>query len=70
MATEWYCKIMGDEWGPMSSQELMAVAQRGRLTRNDTVRRGADGTWVRAEVVKGLFTHRLRLRPTATSEPR
>src|SRR5262249_2687639 len=55
MATDWYCKIMGEEWGPMSSQELMAVAQRGRLTRDDNVRRGNGGTWVRAELVSGLF---------------
>lgn len=55
MSTEWFCKIMGEQWGPMSSQELMAVASRGRLTRDDVVRKGANGTWVRAELVKGLF---------------
>lgn len=55
MATEWYCRIMGDEWGPMSAMELIAVARWGRLTRDDTVRRGTDGTWVRAELVRGLF---------------
>ncbi len=55
MATEWYCRIMGDEWGPMSATELIAVARWGRLTRDDTVRRGNKGTWVRAELVKGLF---------------
>jgi hypothetical protein len=55
MATEWFCKIMGEEWGPMSAQELIAVARRGRLTRDDNVKRGDQGTWVRAEVVRGLF---------------
>ena len=55
MTLEWYCKIMGDEWGPMSAQELVAVARHGRLTRNDTVRKGPQGTWVRAERVRGLF---------------
>ena len=55
MATEWYCRIMGEEWGPMSAQELIAVARWGRLTRDDTVRRGSDGSWVRAELVRGLF---------------
>ena len=29
MATEWYCRIMGEEWGPMSEQELMAVRGEG-----------------------------------------
>jgi hypothetical protein len=66
MATEWYCKIMGEEWGPMSSQELLAVAQRGRLTRDDTVRRGNRGTWVRAELVGGLFKAPATA-PTATT---
>lgn len=55
MASEWFCRIMGDVWGPMSSQELIAVAQRGRLTRDDNVKRGNEGTWVRAELVRGLF---------------
>jgi hypothetical protein len=55
MATEWYCRIMSEEWGPMSEQELIAVARRGRLARDDTVKRGNAGTWVRAELVRGLF---------------
>jgi hypothetical protein len=55
MATEWFCRIMGEEWGPMSARELTVVAERGRLTRDDVVRRGATGTWVRAENVNGLF---------------
>ena len=66
MSNEWYCRIMGDQWGPMSAQELLAVARRGRLTRDDLVRQGAHGTWVRAEVVKGLFNN-AELAPTATS---
>lgn len=59
MGADWYCRIMGEEWGPMSSQELMAVARRGRLTRDDNVRRGLNGTWVRAEIVRGLFNSSL-----------
>jgi hypothetical protein len=52
---EWYCKIMGEEWGPMSAVELIAVARWGRLSRDDQVRRVNSSTWVRAELVKGLF---------------
>ena len=55
MATEWFCKIMGDQLGPMSADELVAVARWGRLNRDDVVRKGATGTWVRAELVDGLF---------------
>ena len=67
MATEWYCRIMGEEWGPMSALELMAVARWGRLSRDDLVRRKTDGTWVRAELVKGLF-NAPPAAPTATSD--
>jgi hypothetical protein len=46
---------MGEEWGPMSTLELIDIARRGRLTRDDVVRRAGSGTWVRAELVEGLF---------------
>ena len=67
MSTEWFCNIMGEQWGPMSSQELLAVARRGRLSRDDLVRRGVDGNWVRAELVKGLFNNP-PVAATATSD--
>jgi hypothetical protein len=47
--------MMGEEWGPMSTLELIAVARYGRLSRDDVVRRVGSGTWVRAELVRGLF---------------
>jgi len=46
---------MDEVWGPMTAQELALVARRGRLTRDDLVRQGEKGTWVRAEIVAGLF---------------
>ncbi len=55
MATEWFCKIMGDEQGPMTAAELHTLARAGRLTIDDLVRKHADGSWVRAENVIGLF---------------
>jgi hypothetical protein len=55
MAEQWFCRIMGEQWGPMSALELYAVARRGRLTRDDVVRNGFNGDWVRAETVNGLF---------------
>jgi hypothetical protein len=39
----------------MSADELIAVARWGRLSRDDVVKKGVDGTWVRAEMVEGLF---------------
>jgi hypothetical protein len=67
MVGEWYCKIMGEEWGPMSAVELIAVARWGRLSRDDTVRRANSSTWVRAELVKGLFNS-TPIAATATSD--
>jgi hypothetical protein len=67
MASEWFCKIMGEEWGPMSTMELMAIAQRGRLSRDDQVRRADCDTWVRAELVRGLLNVP-PVAPTATPD--
>lgn len=55
MAAEWYCRIMGEERGPMPAQDLVAFARSGPLTPNDFVKRGEHGNWVRAELVRGLF---------------
>jgi hypothetical protein len=66
MATEWYCKIMGEQWGPMCSEELVAFARGGPLTPNDVVKHGEQGIWVRAELVRGLFKLP-HTAPTATS---
>jgi GYF domain 2 len=57
MANQWFCKIMGDEQGPMTAAELLALARGGRLTIDDLVRNHADSAWVRAENVVGLFDH-------------
>ena len=72
MATEWYCRIMGQEMGPLSFDELIAVARWGRLSRNDTVRSGVNGNWVRAELVSGLFdtnSNASKLRPICGGRP-
>jgi hypothetical protein len=55
MATQWYCKIMGVEEGPMSARQLQAIARCGRLAIDDLVRKHSAGVWVRAENVIGLF---------------
>ncbi|NQU20238.1 MAG: DUF4339 domain-containing protein [Candidatus Nealsonbacteria bacterium] len=55
MATQWFCEISGEQHGPVSSQQLKAMADKGRLTAEDRVRQGDDGSWVPASRVKGLF---------------
>jgi hypothetical protein len=55
MATQWFCKIMGDEQGPMTAGQLRAIARRGGLGIDDFVRKHGQSSWVRAENVIGLF---------------
>lgn len=74
MATEWFCQIDHDEYGPMSSAALRELVAAGRLSASDRVRKGSGGNWVTASRVSGLFdgTHSLAKsppRPVAVAEP-
>ena len=55
MTTEWYCQLMGSELGPFTSKQLLEMARSHRLMSDDSVKKGADGMWVAAHHVKGLF---------------
>jgi hypothetical protein len=55
MATQWYCRLMGTELGPFTSKQLLEMARTHRLMPDDSVKKGADGMWVAAHRVKGLF---------------
>ena len=55
MASEWFCRIGGEELGPLSAQQVKTMAAQGRLHPGDSIRRGADGQWMPASRVKGLF---------------
>lgn len=55
MASQWYCRLMGTEMGPFTSKELLEMAQTHKVTPEDWVKKGADGKWVEAHRVKGLF---------------
>ncbi len=56
MSEQWYCSIEGKETGPLSAQQLKAIATNGRLSPDDLVRAGISGGWVPAKRVKGLFS--------------
>jgi len=56
MAAEWFCDISGKQIGPLSAQQLKAMAEEGRLAPEHKVRQGANGPWVPAARVKGLFS--------------
>ena len=55
MATQWYCRLMGTELGPFTSKQLLEMARSHRLVPDDSVKKGADGMWLAAYHVKGLF---------------
>jgi hypothetical protein len=55
MADEWFCEIAGREIGPLSPQQLQTMAAKGQILPRDCVRQGAQGVWIPAQQVKGLF---------------
>ena len=55
MAAEWFLKVGDQVHGPMSAAELRQKAAAGLIGPETPIRKGADGQWVRAEKVQGLF---------------
>jgi Flp pilus assembly CpaF family ATPase/pSer/pThr/pTyr-binding forkhead associated (FHA) protein len=47
--TDWYCRIMGQELGPMTRDDLLAIFRAGQLAPHDLVRHGASGPWFPAQ---------------------
>ena len=54
MAAEWYFRVMGAEFGPVSTTELVEQAADGKIRPDTEVRKG-EGAWVPASRVAGLF---------------
>ncbi len=55
MATEWFCQIMNDTIGPLSSRQLLDKVRSGHV-KEDTLIRKDDSQWVHAREVSGLFS--------------
>ncbi|NQT12289.1 MAG: DUF4339 domain-containing protein, partial [Planctomycetes bacterium] len=51
----WYYEVLGEETGPLSTVQLRELAQSGFITPDVQVRKGADGRWLPAAQVEGLF---------------
>ena len=45
MAAEWYYRVMGAEFGPVSANELVEQAADRKISPDTEVRKG-DGAWV------------------------
>jgi hypothetical protein len=55
MAKQWYCKIMGSEIGPVTSQQLVDMARTGQLQPDHLIRQADANHWSTADKVRGLF---------------
>lgn len=52
----WYCRILDQELGPYSFEDVFRMAEEGQLTQSDLLRR-IDGTdWVAAGEIVGLIS--------------
>lgn len=53
----WYYKLFGDEFGPVSFDELVELAKNHTLSVTDDVRFGESGAWRRAGSIGKLMAH-------------
>ncbi len=51
----WYCLIGDKEYGPFSSERIQSLVQKGKLTRDHSVRTSTDTQWTPASDIPGLF---------------
>jgi hypothetical protein len=63
MESQWFYKLMGEEFGPCSAHELKEKAVLGKIRQDSLVRKDIDGRWVSAWRVKGLFDVKPKLSP-------
>ncbi|MFG0334093.1 MAG: DUF4339 domain-containing protein [Maioricimonas sp. JB049] len=55
MATNWYYRIVGEEFGPVDFDALFELARDGGLSRDDDVRPENSAEWQPAASIMGLF---------------
>ena len=55
MGSRWFCRVLGEELGPLEFRNLREMVQAGTLREDDRVRRELAREWVRADSVIGLF---------------
>jgi GYF domain 2 len=55
MASQWYCKVLGDERGPVTVAELRSLVASGELVDADLVRAEDGATWQRVDSMDELI---------------
>lgn len=63
MAHEWFVQHGGKAVGPLAAAQLKKLAAERKITPATQIRQGAEGAWVAAGRVQGLFA------PAATASP-
>jgi hypothetical protein len=53
--TEWYYQVEDETLGPVSREQIEQKARDGKIEEGTLVREGADGAWIAASDVSGLF---------------
>jgi len=61
----WYCRMLGDEFGPYTFRELKNLAAEGQLSPKDEIREGRTGRWSLASTEQRLFQPRSKRRTPA-----
>src|SRR5882724_5069985 len=51
---QWYYRARGKDWGPLSTDGLLELVERSRLSPRDQVKLGEEGEWMLAGDVEGL----------------
>lgn len=69
MSTQWYCRILHEEFGPIDLDELQDLALSGTLDRGDLVRRNTSDVWMAASKCLELRATFGKLAPLADSQP-
>ena len=55
MASQWFCKVLGQEVGPVGFREMAEMVRSGTLKKDDPVRRKGSDQWAPAGEIIGLF---------------
>ncbi|MGC1274872.1 MAG: GYF domain-containing protein [Planctomycetaceae bacterium] len=45
MGEQWYCMVVGQEVGPVTSEDLLTMLEQGQIDADDPVRAGTSGDW-------------------------
>ena len=56
MSGIWFYRALGQQYGPLGTEELRTLARSGLLRPDTPVRQGRDGSWTVAGQMQGLFS--------------